>query len=191
MNALIDWVASHPDGMTADEYEALSVEESRRIEIVDGAIHVSPTPRRSHQTVARHLANALEKFAQHPFEVDTNADLRLRDVPLRVRRPDVVVYDAKAMGEDHLRPRHCLLVAEVMSAGSVATDQVYKPADYAAAGISHYWRVEDIDAAQRTMTVHRYRLDPATRTYMLIGKDAGRLTVHEPVELSIELADLY
>jgi Uma2 family endonuclease len=40
------------------------------------------------------------------------------------------------------RPEHCLLVVEVMSPDSVTTDQIDKPAEYAAFGILHFWRVE-------------------------------------------------
>ncbi len=79
-------------------------------------------------------------------------DLRLRDTPLLNRRPDAVLYDASLPDDAVLRPQHCALVVEVMSPGSVTTDQTDKPAEYAAARIPHYWRVEH-DPAEGTLSV--------------------------------------
>jgi Putative restriction endonuclease len=39
-----------------------------------------------------------------------------------------------------------------MSPGSVTTDQTDKPAEYAAAGIRHYWRLEN-DSASGLLSV--------------------------------------
>jgi Uma2 family endonuclease len=74
--------------------------------------------------------------ASKRFAVATAVDLRLRDVPLLNRRPDIVVYDASVPDDAVLRPQHCLLVVEVMSPDSVTADQADKPAEYAAAGIA-------------------------------------------------------
>ncbi len=70
MTALPDWM-DLPDGMSAEDYEALPEEICRRIEIVDGAIIVNAAPRRLHQDICRRLANALEAacgpaLAGHP-----------------------------------------------------------------------------------------------------------------------------
>lgn len=188
---LPDWMLSRPQGLTAEDYESLPEEVCRRIEIVDGAVVVSPVPLRPHQRVARRLANALEDAVNDGHAVDTDVDLRLRDVPLLNRRPDIVVYDASVPGHAVLRPEHCLLVVEVMSPGSVTTDQTDKPAEYAAAGIKNFWRVEDIDAVRQTMKAFRYELDPTTHTYLAAGVDSGVLSVRDPFDLTIELADLY
>lgn len=45
-----------PGGLTAADYEALPEEVRRRIEIVDGAVFVTPAPRKPHQRVVRRLA---------------------------------------------------------------------------------------------------------------------------------------
>lgn len=187
---LPDWMVSHPEGLTAADYDALPEEISRRIEIVDGAIVVTPAPRKPHQRVARRLANAIDD-ADERYAVDTDVDLRLRDVPLLNRRPDIAVYDASFFDDAVLRPEHCLLVVEVMSPGSVTTDQTDKPAEYAAAGIRHFWRIENVDYQKRTLTVFRYHLDATTHTYTLAGMDSDTLSVHDQIDLTIDLADLY
>ncbi|MGI8307526.1 Uma2 family endonuclease [Saccharopolyspora hattusasensis] len=190
MTALPDWMALPPEGLSAAEYEALPEEVCRRIEIVDGAIVVTPAPRRSHQIIARRLANELELAVGPELTVATDVDLRLRDVPLLNRRPDVVVYDSALPEDADLRPQHCLLVVEVMSPGSVTADQTDKPAEYAAAGIEHFWRIESDRQDDRRLTAFRYRLDPTTRTYAPSGVDTDKLAVSDPVELRIDFESL-
>jgi Uma2 family endonuclease len=65
------------------------------------------------------------------------------------RRPDLVVYDASVDTDVVLRPEHCRLIVEVMSPGSVTADQIDEPAEYAAAGIPHFWRIENMTDAVR------------------------------------------
>jgi Uma2 family endonuclease len=187
MTALPDWMLRSGEGLTVADYVALPEEVCRRIEIVDGGVVVSPSPARVHQRIARRLANAVEAVDPSRFGVEVDVDLRLRDVPLLIRRPDVVIYDPSLPEDAVLRPDHCLLVAEVMSPGSVTTDRSDKPSEYAAAGIQHFWRVEHDD---QTINVFRYQLDPMTRTYALVGLDKGKLSVEDPIVLELDLESL-
>jgi Uma2 family endonuclease len=188
VTALPDWM-DLPDGLTARQYDALPEDICRRIEIVDGAIIVNPAPRRLHQDICRRLATALEAACQPGLAVSTDVDLRLRDVPLLNRRPDAVVYDASLPDNAVLRPEHCALVIEVMSPGSVTTDQTDKPAEYAAARIPHYWRVEH-NPADGGLSLYSYRLDPTTGTYASAGIHTGTLAIAEPVAITIALDTL-
>jgi Uma2 family endonuclease len=188
MTAFPDWM-DLPDGLGAEEYEALPEDICRRIEIVDGAIIVNAAPRRLHQDICRRLANVLETACRPAQAVSTDVDLRLRDIPLLNRRPDAVVYDASLPDDAMLRPQHCVLVVEVMSPGSVTTDQTDKPAEYAAAGIRHYWRVEH-DPLENILSVFCYRLDPTTATYASAGVHSGKMTVTDPISVTIDLAAL-
>jgi Uma2 family endonuclease len=189
LTALPDWM-DRPDGISAEDYEALPEEICRRIEIIDGAIIVNPAPRRLHQNICRRLANALEAACGPGHTVSTDVDLRLRDIPLLNRRPDAVLYDASLPDEAVLRPEHCTLVVEVMSPGSVTTDQTDKPAEYAAARITHYWRVEH-DPAEKALSVFCYRLDPTTGAYASAGVHTGKLIVTDPVAVTIDLNTLF
>ncbi len=82
------------------------------------------------------------------------------------------------------------LVIEVMSPGSITADQVDKPAEYAAAGIPHFWRVENTTDDVRGLTVFCYRLDPTTRTYASAGAHKGKFAVSDPLDFAVDLADL-
>jgi Uma2 family endonuclease len=178
-----------PNGMSPEEYEALPEDICRRIEIVDGAVIVNAAPRRLHQDICRRLANALEAACGPDLAVSMDVDLRLRDVPLLNRRPDAVLYDAALPDDAVLRPQHCTLVVEVMSPGSVTTDQTDKPAEYAAARIPHVWRVEH-NPDELTLSVFSYRLDPTTGIYASAGVHTGKMTVTDPVSFAIDLTTL-
>lgn len=184
MTALPDWMVH---GLTVDDYEALPEEVARQIEIVDGRIVLSPSPLRPHQRVGRRLANSLDEKGHPALRAELDVDLRLRDVPLLMRRPDVVVYDASLPDDAVLRPEHCRLVVEVMSPGSITTDRADKPAEYSIAGIGHFWRIELLD---QEITLFRYRLEKAGKPYELVGKDSGIVSVTEPVALTVDLDSL-
>jgi Uma2 family endonuclease len=93
------WMSS----LTAAQYDALPEDVSRTIEVIDGAVAVSPAPSRWHQDVARRIANALEAVCGPGLGVKTDVDLGLADVPLLNRRPDVVVYRAGVPDDQVLR----------------------------------------------------------------------------------------
>ncbi|SEF26459.1 Endonuclease, Uma2 family (restriction endonuclease fold) [Amycolatopsis pretoriensis] len=190
MTALPDWMVLPPEGLTVDGYEALPEEVCRAIEIVDGAIVVNPAPRRPHQKIIRRMSYALEEACGVELAVEFDVDLRLRDVPLLNRRPDLVVYDATLNADTVLRPEHCALVIEVMSPGSITADQTDKPAEYAGAGIPHFWRVENETDDVRGLTVFCYRLDPTTGVYTSSGAHKGKLAVSDPFDFAVDLADL-
>ena len=188
MTARPGWMDLPADGLTAADYEALPEDVCRRIEVVDGAIVLNAAPRRLHQIIARRLANVLEQACGSGLAVATDVDLRLRDVPLLNRRPDIVIFDASVPDDAVLRPGSCVLVAEVMSPGTVTADQIDKPAEYASARIEHYWRVER--NADDALTVFRYRLDPTTGSYASAGAHSGAMVVTEPVAITIDLDKL-
>ncbi|WIX85724.1 Uma2 family endonuclease [Amycolatopsis sp. DG1A-15b] len=189
MTTLPDWLHLPPEGITAEAYEAMPEDVCRRIEVVDGGVVVVPAPTRSHQTFVRHLASLIEAAVGEDLAVVTGADLRLRDTPLLNRRPDVVVYDANVPDDQVLRPGDCTLVVEVMSVGSVITDQLDKLAEYAAAGIEHYWRVENYDDPDRRQ-VFRYITSPASGTYHPAAPGGHAVSTKSPFAIDLDLHDV-
>jgi Uma2 family endonuclease len=191
--------------ITAAQYERLDEDLCRQIEVVDGHAVYCEAPARSHNRAARRLANMIEQGARRHtsarggcLSVDTDVDLRLHAVPLGNRRPDVVLYQCLD-GDDPLRPREVLLVVEVVSPGSETTDTVTKFAEYAKAGIAHYWIVrldETGDGTARSVgTIEMYRLDTARSVYAH-DRTAFRSDTHKtetvgiPVEVTLDWSEL-
>ena len=184
MTALPEWMLTLPEeGVTAEEYDRMPEEVCRRIEILDGSIIVSPSATPRHNRIARMLANSLEEAVPSPWQVTTDVDLRLADVPLHNRRPDVLVFSGDP---DRLpvRPHQVLLAVEIMSKGSVNTDRLDKPAEYAVAKIPHYWRIEQTGSK---MTAHVYVLGGTKSAYDPEKVYSGMLKLEDPFAVAINL----
>lgn len=173
--------------ITAAEYESWSEEQCAGIEIVDGMVVVSPSASKRHNRLARILANALDASAGPDWNADTDFDVRLQDVPLNNRRPDVVVYRADTIDVTPTRPEHVLLVAEIVSPGSETTDRIVKRDQYAHAGISFYWRVELI--ATGIPVVYTYLLDSASGQYRDGEVFTGVVKATVPFSVEIDLSN--
>lgn len=157
-----------------------------RFEIVDGGLVMSPSPRMPHETAVIRLAMVLngllepERFAT-PAGVDMHPTYRI---------PDLMVIDRATAKRDivTVEPRDVQLIIEVVSPGSLTTDRITKPAQYAAAGIPAYWRVELDDG----LSITAYALPPGGDVYREVGtwREGERLEVVEPFPLALEVSDL-
>ncbi|WP_131738612.1 Uma2 family endonuclease [Actinomadura roseirufa] len=190
-------IRPQPQPLTAEEYEALPEDISRVIEVVDGMVVFCASPTPEHQTAVRRLTNLIERWTRSAtraghgcLDVDSVLDLRLRDVPLLNRRPDVVLYRCldRSTGE-RLRAEHVLLVVEVVSPGSETADTADKASEYAKAGIPHYWDGTGVS------TIERYKLDPAAMLYKHLGtlmkdEDGGPPEITNPISMTIEWGEL-
>jgi Uma2 family endonuclease len=187
MTALPEWMLTLPEeGITAEQYDRLPEEICRRIEIVDGSIIVSPSPTPRHNRIARLLANRLEELAPPPWRVTTDVDLRIADVPLHNRRPDVVVFggDPDVLP---IRPLQVLLVVEIMSKGSINADRIDKPAEYASVDIPHYWRLEREGGG---LICYTHIFNRTTQSYVASGAHVGVLKTEHPFAMDIDLDSL-
>lgn len=135
MNSLL--YASDP--LTTKEFFALDVDEKLKVELIGGALAVSPSSKPWHNKVANRLARFLEDTLGDDFHVFTDLDVIISatDVP----RPDVFVirrtYDPYRVAE----AADVLLAVEIMSPGSRSNDRRVKPSLYRDAGIPS-WRIE-------------------------------------------------
>jgi Uma2 family endonuclease len=171
--------------ISAEQYDSWSEEQCAGIEIVDGMVVVSPSASKRHNRLARILANALDAAAGPDWNADIDFDVRLQDVPLTNRRPDVVVYRAETIDLTPTRPEHVLLVVEVVSPGSETTDRIVKVDQYAKAGIPFYWRIEQ--AATGVPVVYTYVLDPASRAYRDGEMFVGAIKAAVPFSVIVDL----
>lgn len=171
--------------ITAEQYDTWSDEQCAGIEVVDAMVVVSPSASKRHNRLARILANALDAAGGPDWNADTDFDVRLQDVPLTNRRPDVVVYRADTIDVMPTRPEHVLLAVEVVSPGSETTDRVVKVEQYAKAGIPFYWRVEQGPTA--VALVYTYVLDPASGHYREGDVFAGVVKAAAPFPVEVDL----
>lgn len=93
--------------ISAEQYDSWSEEQCAGIEIVDSMVVVSPRPSKRHNRLARILTNALDAAAGPDWNADTDFDVRLQDVPLTNRRPDVIVYRTETIDLTPPAPRTC------------------------------------------------------------------------------------
>ena len=174
--------------VTAEEYESWSAEQCAGIEIVDGMVVVSPSASKRHNRLARVLANALDTAAGPDWNADTDFDVRLQDVPLTNRRPDVVVYRADTIDITPTRPRACSPGRgnSLTGVGDHRQGREARPVRERA-GIPFYWRVELTPT--RIPVVYTYLLDSASRRYRDGDVFTGfvKATVPFPVEVDLSI----
>lgn len=167
------------DGWTVDDLP--DDDRYRRCELVDGALLVTPPPELRHDEAAMALRDLLRGGLPAQWRAMTAAGVHFDRRNYRL--PDVLVYERTASARGRLEPADLLLAVEVMSPGSISTDRVTKPAQYAAAGIPHFWRLE-LDPL--LLVVHRLVGD----THVVVGSFDDRVEVSDPLPLTFRLATL-
>lgn len=162
--------AAYAPQMTLDMYLAFPEDASKLIEVVDGWIVRCESAEPSHQAIQLNLLIAIREAAglrdrakQSCHRVLGDMDVLIADSPkLHFRRPDVVIY--RCIDDDRGRwgrkpiAADCLIAAEIVSADSITTDIRDKRAEYAAAGIPHYWIVRMTDNDGPAISVERLLL---------------------------------
>lgn len=160
-------------------------ESHARIELVDGALVVTPSPSAGHQVVLSRLSPILQTQLGDDFVVLENLGV---DMGTSLRIPDLVVVRADDIDRrcDRIDPLTVLLAVEVVSPSSVSQDRLVKPAQYAAADIPAFWRIET--TPEIGLSAYGLRGD----IYAELGTWSGRATAEiiEPFAVSVDLARL-
>jgi Uma2 family endonuclease len=165
------------------------VPEGSRVEVIDGALIVNPSPLPLHQRIVRRLADALERWLPRAWQLDIDVDVMLAEDPLDYVAPDIVVFDTRVpLTTRPIHGKDVLLVVEVVSKGSKREDRAAKPLVYADAGIAHLWRVETPETGASRITVHTF--DLVAGNYVQTGEHSGRLTLPIPFPVDVELSRL-
>jgi Uma2 family endonuclease len=167
---------------TTDDLDALT-EDGLRRELLDGALIMSPSPTRLHQTIAARLMVALEPSCPPEFDVTQAVEIRISRK--RAFIPDVLIarLDAAVHNPSHFLPHEVMLAIEIVSEGSKAMDRMLKPSVYAEAGLPFYWRVE----TDHGVVVHTYKLDPSNVVYEETDVFQKRLVATEPWPIELDL----
>ncbi|MGP3777160.1 Uma2 family endonuclease (plasmid) [Streptomyces sp. SDT5-1] len=126
---------------TLEEVLALGEDTSHRVEMIGGALLLTPRPGVPHQRAVRRLASLLDAAAEDDVEVLTSVNINLAGRALVT--PDITVVHVEAAHGDNafLDAADVVLAVEVTTADTEVTDRITRPALYATAGIPHHWRL--------------------------------------------------
>lgn len=156
-----------------------------RIELVDGALVVTPSPSFAHQSLLSRLSPMLQAQVDEGLAVVENIGV---DMGASLRIPDLVVLRTVGIDSRSVRfsPSAVALVVEVVSPSSVSQDRLVKPAQYAAVGIPAFWRIET--DPELSLTAYGLRGD----VYAELGTWAAGETaeITEPFTVNVDLARL-
>ncbi|MCL2639712.1 MAG: Uma2 family endonuclease [Phycisphaerales bacterium] len=176
--------------ISAEQFHHIEVPGGIRLELDDGELIVSPSPRSHHSRVVALLIGILyahieaHDLGQLFTELDTVFDL------FSVRRPDLMFVTKKQSKkmdpEGPASSNDAELIVEVLSPGSERIDRVTKFQQYAKAGIRYYWI---LDPHQRTFEAYTL----AGKSYRLQSKGRGNATVQAKpfADLAIPLQKLW
>lgn len=183
-----------PRLLTVAEYLALGQTETGYDELVEGRVVVSPSPVPDHNNAAVEVLIQLRPQLPDELEVllDLDIDLQLAppEAPGFTRRPDLIVVRRAARERVRreggiIRAGEVVVVAELVSPGSRRTDHVAKRADYADAGIPHYWIV-DLDEPVSLIACHL----AGELGYVDGGAVTGVFATSEPFPARLDLGAL-
>jgi Uma2 family endonuclease len=181
--AMISAILEQGTPVTEEEFFALG-ETSKRVELFDGSLYMTPAPTPRHQVISRRLANLLDPGAVDAgLTVMEAVNVRLQ--PGRIPIPDLVVTTDVDLDVLVIDAEDVLLVCEIVSPSNASADKVLKMHYYAAAGIPWYLLVD-----QETQALHLYQLTAGHYREHSVTKPGEVLHLTEPVAATIEPEDL-
>jgi len=159
-----------------------------RLELVDGEVAVSPSPRPRHSFVVGRLFAVLWQHVKAERLGELYGDVDTIFGEHDVRRPDLIYFARdrlRLVGEDAIEGPPDLCV-EIISPSSVTIDRKEKFKQYQKGKVAHYWIIEPTEK-----TIEGYKL--VSGRYVLAGQGRGTDTVCIPPfeRLGIKLADLW
>jgi Uma2 family endonuclease len=157
-------------------------DDAPRVELRDGVMIVVPSPTYDHQDIASLLWLWLRQHAPGEFRPSQATGVALSlDTTFE---PDVVLVTADISGAKHYAlADQVTLVVEVVSPGTRKRDRLEKPAEYAAAGIPHYWRIEQ-------GPLHIYAYDLIDGRYELVADSETELVLTAPFAIKLPIRDI-
>ncbi|CAM3659123.1 Uma2 family endonuclease [Kibdelosporangium persicum] len=169
------------------EWDALPEDNTRRYELSEGVLQVSPRPVSNHQWAITELARQLNTQLPTDLMAFPEMELVLSDsFPATVRVPDLMVVPRSVAKTNPPRytADNVLLAVEVVSPGSRKLDRILKLKEYSQAGIPAYWIV-DLDDP---VSISAFQL--ADGDYELNAEVSDVLSVTTPAPLTVNVRDL-
>jgi len=157
-------------------------DDAPRVELRDGVMTVVPSPTGGHQNIGNLLWLWFRQHAPLDFEPVTAVGVAVSHKS--AFEPDVVLLRRPVDGDTHYYSAEQVLIAvEVVSPGTRRRDRFETLGDYAAAGIAHYWRIEQ-------KPIHVFAYDLVDGQYQLAGDSADVLTLRKPFDIELRVRDI-
>lgn len=175
-------IPPRPEGWTVDEVLALPEDQTslQRIELVDGALLVSPAPTSTHQRILQKLQLASASAAPDDTEVLPGVNVRFGGRRLLI--PDLVIVTCPEVDTVAYSASEVLLATEIVSPSTKVQDRILKRALYAEALIPYYLLVEPLEPTAATL----FELEGGE--YVPIAKsENGELHLTRPFEATLRL----
>ncbi|QPP08172.1 Uma2 family endonuclease [Streptomyces bathyalis] len=182
-----EWPRPPQGGYTADDLDRLP-NLPPHTELIDGSLVFASPQAYFHMRAIRVLEKHSLRCA--PPEVEVIREMTVTLGRANRPEPDIMLVHAEAVtgpAQTSYRPEDVILAAEVVSPDSVDRDRDTKHRKYAAAGIRHFWRVEN-DGGHAV--VYTFELEPATLTYAPTGVYHDELKVSVPFPVDIDLSEV-
>ena len=139
---------------TVDDYLRVSETSKERYELIDGELHVVPSPSFWHQNASSNLNDELKAFVRRRgLGSVVYAPLDVVLSPVDVFQPDILYISNERKGiitQKGLINGAPDLVVEILSPSNARNDLTIKRAKYEAHGVREYWIV---DPERRTVQV--------------------------------------
>lgn len=173
--------------LTLAEWDALPEDNYRVYELAEGNFLAKPRPHSGHQSALARLGCQLHEQLPDDLEILPSVEIVVFEQPLpTVRVPDLIVLPTTVFRETdvHCPAADVLLAIEITIPGTVRTDHKIKLAEYAEAGIPHYWIA---DLTKPVTLIAHHLVDGE---YQVAATSTGPLTLAAPFPLTIDVAKL-
>lgn len=175
---IVPW---HQGEWTVEEVLELPEDSGNRLELVDGALLVSPAPPMRHQRILGELQFALRDAVAPDTELLLGVNIRLGQRRLLI--PDLVIVTCPGADFVYTSAADVLLAAEIESPSSKIQDRVLKRQLYAEACVPYYLLV---NAAARPAEATLFEL--ADGEYHEIARSTdGKLALTRPFAATVDL----
>lgn len=177
-----DTFPQHPREWTLEEVLALPEDQGQRVELVDGAVVVSPAPGFAHQRVLQRLQVALVDAAPPEYEPLPGINVVLNSRRLLI--PDLAVTTVPGVDAVSCDGADLLLAVEIISPSSRAYDGALKRQLYAEARVPFFLLV---DPAAAPVTATCFELAGGAYRESARAED-GVLALTRPFAVTVRLA---
>jgi Uma2 family endonuclease len=168
-------------GYTVEDVFALP-DDAPRVELSDGVLTVVPSPSGGHQRINWKLVAWLDQHLPDGFEPQLAVGVLVEYST--TLEPDALILHSPVDLEHHFyQPDQVLVAVEIVSPGTKRRDRLEKPALFAAAGIPHFWRIEQ-------NPVHIFAYDLVDGRYRLAADATEELVLTAPFEIKLPIRDI-